>query len=300
MYRQIARNKRWSVTLIVFFALVITGIGAWLSISSASVWPLVVLLAFCGVYVWWQLRSATKHAARSAGCVEVGPSEEPRLHRVVDTLAIRAGIPKPIVCVIEDDAANAFAAAMRPDDAVVGVTRGTLRLLDDTELEGVIAHEVAHIVNYDSRVKITTFALVGSVAAIAAALAFIGWALIGTRAKGGAAMVALTLGIGSLCLAAIFGTAAFLLGPLISSGVSRQREYLADASAAELTRHPDGLSRALRKIEAQGSQLARPVAATSQFFFANPLRRGWLSALLDSHPSTAKRVERLTFMEANF
>ncbi len=302
MYRQIARNKRWSVALIVFFAAVVSAIGVWLSFGFESPWPLVVLVAFCGLYVCWQLYYATRNATRSVGGVEVAELEERRLHRTVENLAIRAGIPKPRVVLIDDDAVNAFAVSMRPNDAVVGATRGALRVLDDAELEAVVAHEISHITNYDGRVTATTFALIGSIAAVATVCGVVGAGLVAAafRSKSLMALIPLMLGGSLLILALVFGAAAFILGPLINSGVSRQREYLADASAAELTRYPEALATALRKIEVQGSELSRPVGAASSFFFAEPARRNWLSVLLDSHPPTHKRIARLAHMAQSF
>jgi len=248
MYRQIARNKRWSILLIALFCLAVIALGLFASWVFAELWPLVLLVIACPLYVWQALSHATTSAAETAGVRFVSPEEERRLHRIVETTAIRAGIPMPRIGVIDEDAPNAFAASLRPGDAVLAVTRGALELLDDSELEAVVAHEVAHIVNQDGRVTLTAFALVGSIVSLAAALLMLGWAMIRSvipEFKFGLGLINGAIGLLLLLLGAAAGIVGFLIGPLITSAVSRRREFLADASGVELTRFPDALVRAL-------------------------------------------------------
>lgn len=303
MYRQIARNRRFSILLIAVFCVAVLGLGLFTSWVFESFWPLVLLSLFCPLYVWWQLSHATEHAAKAAGWVETTPDAEPRLWRTVETTAIRAGIPMPQVGVIEDAAPNAFAASLRPEKALIGVTRGALDLLDDTELEAVIAHEVAHIVNHDGRVTLTTFALVGSIAVVAAALLAVGWAAlqggIGTLRHGVGIVIGM-VGIGISILGGIFWLVATTLGPLISAAVSRRREFLADASGVELTRFPDGLVRALEKIEAHPAGVSSRTAEVRALFIHAGDGASWLERLLGTHPPTAERVERLRAMGSSF
>src|SRR5690554_5911509 len=162
LYTAIAANKRYSVLLFVLFSVIAVGVSVWMSVVASSPWPAVIILGFTGAYTWWQFRSAVGIVAKLAGCIEVAPGEQPELYRVVQNLAIRNGMPMPKVCVINDAAANAIAVGMGPSDAVIAVTRGTLDLLTRSELEGVVAHELAHIKNLDSRVKLTIFSLVGA------------------------------------------------------------------------------------------------------------------------------------------
>ena len=155
-------------------------------------------------------------------------------------------------------------------ERVDAVTRGALDLLDDSELEAVVAHEVSHIVNQDGRVTLTAFALNGAI------------------------------GLLLLLLGAAAGIVGFLIGPLITSAVSRRREFLADASGVELTRFPDGLVRALTKIEERGGMLARPVPEVAELFIVDPTGPSWFDRLLRSHPPTSERVERLEAMAREF
>jgi len=303
MYRQIARNKRWSILLITLFCIAVIGLGLFSAWVLGEIWPLVALSIFCPLYVWWSLSHATASAATSAGWAVTDAEQQPRLHTVVATTAIRAGIPMPRVGVIDDPAPNAFAASMSPKNAVIGVTSGALDLLDDSELEAVIAHEVAHIVNQDGRVTLTTYALVGSIASLAGVLLVLGWAMLRsviTEFKFGLGLILGMLGLLMLVLGSAFALVAFTLGPLISSAVSRRREFLADASGVELTRYPDGLVRALEKITAHGTPMKVGNAEVSGLFIVNPIGDGWLAGLLGTHPSTAERVERLQVMARGF
>ena len=251
------------------------------------------------------MRAAVKSAAKLSGCVEVTAAEEPGLYRTVENLAIRLGMPTPAVCVIESSEPNALALGMSPDKALVAATRGLLNLLTDIELEGVMAHEMSHIRNYDSRVKLTIFALIGSVAVIAVALSSTGFAMLRFRGRGRLALAIALIGISLLVLASVFAIIAFLVGPLVNAAVSREREYLADTSAFEATRYADGLATALTKLEAGQADVAGPgirkvPPAINSLFFVNPERTGLLSRLLSSHPSTVKRVARLQAISQNF
>lgn len=296
MYRQIARNKRWSVLLIALFCVAVVGLGVFSAWVFGELWPFWALLIFCPLYVWHSLATATKAATDTAGWAAADAEQQPRLHKVVETTAIRAGIPMPRVGVIDDPAPNAFAASLSPKNAVIGVTTGALDLLDDSELEAVVAHEVAHIVNQDGRVTLTTFALVGSIASLAGILLVLGWAMMRsviTEFKFGLGLILGMLGLLMIILGAAFALVAFVLGPLISSAVSRRREFLADASGVELTRFPDGLVRALEKIEAHPAKLSTASFEVRGLFFVNSYGEGWFAALLGSHPPVAERVERL-------
>jgi len=303
MYRQIARNKRWSILIIALFCIAVIGLGLFSVWVLGELWPLVALVIFCPLYVWWSLSHATASAADSAGWAVADAEQQPRLHSVVETTAIRAGIPMPRVGVIDDPAPNAFAASMSPKNAVIGVTNGALDLLDDSELEAVIAHEVAHIVNQDGRVTLTTYALVGSIASVAGVLIVLGWAMMRSvveQFRFGLGLILGMLGLLMLFLGSAFALVAFALGPLISSAVSRRREFLADASGVELTRYPDGLVRALEKITAHGTPMKSATAEVSGLFIVNPIGDGWLAGLLGTHPPLAERVERLRAMGREF
>ena len=224
---------------------------------------------------------------------EVGPNEELELRNVVETLAIGLGIPVPKIHLIEDSAPNAFATGRDPKHASIAVTRGLLDKLDRTELEGVIAHELSHVGNHDIRVMLLVTVLVGSVALLADTL----WRSMfwsggrRSRDRGGGGAILAVIAIALAVLIPIVAT-------LIQFAVSRQREYLADASAALLTRYPAGLASALRKIAADKEVLEVANKATAPLYIANPLKDApaLFDSLFDTHPPVRERIKRLEAM----
>ncbi len=224
---------------------------------------------------------------------QLGADEEPQLRNVAETLAIGLGIPTPKLYVIEDSAPNAFATGRDPKHASVVVTRGLLDKMDRTELEGVIAHELSHVGNRDIRVMLLVTILVGTVALLA------DWTLRATfwgggrrgRDRGGGGSILLLVGIVLAILTPVIAT-------LIQLAVSRQREYLADASGALLTRYPQGLAAALRKIAADKEALEVANKATASLYIANPLKDApaTFDHLFDTHPPIEERIKRLEAM----
>jgi heat shock protein HtpX len=218
--------------------------------------------------------------------------DNPELFRIVENLAITAGLPMPKVYIIPDDSPNAFATGRDPNHSSIAVTTGLLQSLEKKELEGVIAHELSHIGNRDSLLMVVVVVLVG-VIAIASDLFFrIGfWGGFGKdENNGGSNGVTLLIGLMIAILAPIMAT-------LIQLAISRKREYLADANAALLTRYPEGLANALRKI----SEYKKPVRyandATSLLFIMNSKKkRSWFSSLLDTHPPVEERIKALESM----
>ena len=225
---------------------------------------------------------------------ELAPGEEPQLRNIVETLAIGLGTPPPALYLIDDSAPNAFATGRDPTHASVAVTRGLLDKMDRTELEGVLAHEMSHVVNRDIRVMLLVTVLVGSVALISDWLMRSLWWGGGRRRdrdRGGGAGIILLVAIVLAILTPIIAT-------LIQLAVSRQREYLADASGALLTRYPEGLASALRKIAADSDPLEVANKATANLYIANPLKDAphFLDGLFDTHPPLAERIRRLEAM----
>jgi len=224
---------------------------------------------------------------------EIGPDQEKVLHDVVETLALGLGIPTPKLYVIEDSAPNAFATGRDPRHASVAVTRGLLDKMDRTELEGVIAHELSHVGNRDIRVMLLVTILVGTVALLADWMwrSFF-WTRGGRRERDG----------GGNAIIAVIAIALALLTPIIATliqlAVSRQREYLADASGALLTRYPSGLASALRKIAADPEPLEAANKATASLYIANPLKDApaFFDHLFDTHPPIEERIRRLEAM----
>jgi heat shock protein HtpX len=200
----------------------------------------------------------------------------------------------PQIYVISDPAPNAFATGRDPEHAIVAATTGLLEIMDDSELEGVMAHELGHVRNYDIRVSMVVFGLVVAVGFISdmfLRMAFFGGGR--NNNNGGGNPVVL-----------VFGLVAMIIAPLVASmvqmAVSRQREYLADATSAMTTRHPDALARALEKLEAYGRPMRRQNTSMSHLWIADPLKPGIIDRLFSTHPPIAERVERLHAMGRTF
>src|SRR5439155_26929341 len=223
---------------------------------------------------------------------EVSEQQEPQLHHVVEALVIGAGIPKPKIYVIEDSAPNAFATGRDPKHSSVAVTRGLLTKLDRTELQGVIAHELSHVRNFDIRVMLIVAVLLGMVALISDWIfRSMFWGGRGRdRDRGGNPIL--------LVVAIVLAMLTPIIAQLIQLAVSRRREYLADASGALRTRYPAGLANALRKIAADRDALEVAKKATAQLYIANPLHDEprFLDGLFDTHPPIQERIKRLEAM----
>lgn len=217
------------------------------------------------------------------------------LYTVTENVALAAGIPKPAVYVIEDSALNAFATGRDPKHAVICVTRGLIERLDRRELEGVIAHEMSHIKNFDTRLMAIVAVLVGMVAFLADWFMRSLWWGRGRRDRSGDRGGGLLLIIGI-----IFAVISPLIATLIQLAVSRKREFLADASGALLTRNPQELASALKKISQDKEVLEAATNATAHLFIANPFKGkefgAWLSGLFDTHPPIVERIKTLESM----
>ena len=223
---------------------------------------------------------------------ELGPDEEQKLRDIIESLALGLGIPTPKIYVIEDSAPNAFATGRDPQHASIAVTRGLLDKLDRTELEGVIAHELSHVGNRDIRVMVLVVVLVGTVALLADWMwRSMFWGRGRDRDRGGGGAIIAVIAIALAVLTPIIAT-------LIQLAVSRQREYLADASGALLTRYPPGLASALRKIAADKEPLEVANKATAALYIANPLKDApaFFDHLFDTHPPIEERIKRLEAM----
>lgn len=245
------------------------------------------VLAGAAVYALISYLMSSKLALTLNGAHEIVKRDNPRLYRIVENLAITEGLPTPKIYVIEDRAPNAFATGRNPNSAVVGVTTGLLDIMDDQELEGVIAHELGHIKNYDIRVAMAAFAMVAVVGLLADIMLRMAWFRDDDNNNNG--QLFFILGIVAAILAPLAAT-------LIQLAISRRREYLADATGALTTRYPEGLARALDKIGKAGSTLKRQNTSTAHFFFANPLKGGNIATLFSTHPPVADRIQRLRSM----
>ncbi|MCX7521855.1 M48 family metalloprotease [Microbacterium sp. STN6] len=302
MYRAIARNKRNTVFIILIFFAIIGGL-AYLAnyvYGNGGYTILIVVLVIAAFYAWIQYFSASGQAVAMSGAVEIQKSDNPRLWRVVENLSIATGTPMPKVYIVNDPAPNAFATGRDPQHAIVAATTGLLDIMDDSELEGVMAHELGHVRNYDIRVSMIVFGLVvaiGFIADIFLRMAFFGGFGGGRDNNRGG-------GGGGNPIILIIGLAAMIVAPLVASlvqlAVSRQREYLADATGAFTTRHPDALASALNKLAEYGRPMKKQNSSMSHLWIADPLKPGIVSRLFSTHPPIPERIERLQKIGGSF
>jgi heat shock protein HtpX len=300
VYEQIAANKRKTVLLVLLAIGLLGAVGYVLGLMFFS-GPagLVVALAIALVMALVSYFSGDRIVLASARAREVSPQEQPRLHNIVEGLSIAAGIPKPRVYVVPERALNAFATGRDPEHAAVAVTEGLLESLNRVELEGVIGHEIAHVVDRDILLGTVVATLVGAVVLLSEFFMRSWWWGGGGRRRGsgggGANAIVFAIGLVLLILAPI-------IGQLVRLAVSRNREYLADAQGALLTRYPPGLASALRKI-AEGATIPMRSAnnATAHLWLNQPSRiegerMGTLERLFSTHPPIAERIRRLEEM----
>jgi heat shock protein HtpX len=293
-----AANKRNTFILLSMFILAVSGVAIWVGFLFEAVWIPILVVIYLLVFTAVQYRFASREIMHLIGALPVKRSEQAELWKLVENLSIREGLPMPRLYLIFDSAPNALAAGTSPDKAVIAVTSGLLELLSKAELEAVLAHEFGHIKNYDIRVKTVVFGLLGAVAFIA----LMGWTLVSssmasTQAAAGGknpvGAISISLGIIGAAVAAVAGLLSHVLGPLVRAAISRQREYLADASAVETTRQPKALIAALEKLGDAGQKLARAQPSTAHLFFTSPLRGRVATFFTATHPSIQKRIERI-------
>ena len=296
IYDAVAANRWRTVALIVVFTGILTALGyvvgeVFAPGGGIAVVPLA--LGFSGLSATASYFAGDKLVLAQSQARELAPGEEPQLRNIVETLSIGLGITPPRIYLIDDTAPNAFATGRDPKHASIVVTRGLLDKLDRTELEGVIAHELSHVVNRDIRVMLLVTVLVGTVALLS------DWMLRSFAWGGGARRGRDRSGGGIILIVAIvLAILTPIVAALIQLAVSRQREYLADASGALLTRYPPGLANALRKIAADTEALEVANKATASLYIANPLKDAprALDGLFDTHPPIAERIRRLEAM----
>lgn len=289
MYSEIASNKRRTV-VIMFGFLGFAVVLAWLFgkiYQSPGLTYGVIIGAV--VYALISYFAGSRWSLALNGAQEIQKSDNPRLWRTVENIAITDGLPMPRVFIINDPAPNAFATGRNPDHSAVCATAGLLEIMNDQELEGVIAHEMGHVKNYDIRVNMIAFALGAVVSVIADILLRLTFFRGDDREEQGNQLF-LIIGIVAAILAPLIAT-------LIQLAISRKREYLADATGALTTRYPEGLASALQKIENTGSVLRKQNTATAHFFFANPLRNHGVTNLFSTHPPIEERIRRLRTMD---
>lgn len=291
MYKAIAANKRNTILIIAMFIALIAGLGYAFSVVYGSTGIFWGTLVGATVYAFIQYFAAAKLALTMNGAKEIQKRDNPRLYRMVENLAITNGMPMPKVYVVDDPAPNAFATGRDPSHAHVAATTGILELMDDRELEAVMAHEMGHVQNYDIRVMMIVFGLVSAIGLIADIFLRMMW--FGGDNDNPPHPIFLLLGI----LAAIL---APVIAILVQAAVSRQREYLADATGAMTTRDPEALASALLKLGGTSTATRRQNSSTAHLFFANPLRGKSLAKLFSTHPPIEERVARLRSIGGSF
>lgn len=289
MYSSIAANKRKTVFMMLAFVLLVAGLG-WLFgelYGQPAITPFVLIGSL--IYVLISYYSSSSLAMSMNGAHQIQKRDNPRLWRIVENLSITNGMPMPKVYIIDDPAPNAFATGRNPQHAIVGATTGILDMLNDSELEGVMAHEMGHVKNYDIRVSMVAFALVAVISILADIMLRMTFYRGSDDDDSSSSSLFFVIGIAGAILAPIVAT-------LIQLAISRRREYLADATGALTTRYPEGLASALEKIGKYGRPMQKQNPSTAHLFFSNPLKKGSLAALFSTHPPIADRIARLSEM----
>jgi heat shock protein HtpX len=287
VYSAIASNKRKTVFILTVFVLFV-GALSWLLGKIYGSGTAYAVLVIGLVYAAISYFAGSRWSLAVNGAQQIQKADNPRLWRLVENLAITDGLPMPKVYIMDDPAPNAFATGRNPEHSSVCVTAGLLDIMDDNELEGVLAHELGHIKNYDIRVSMIAFALAAVIALLADAILRLTW--FRDRDDRENNQIFMIVGIAAAIVAPLVAT-------LIQLAISRKREYLADATGALTTRYPEGLASALEKIEQTGSAVRKQNTATAHFFFANPLKGHSITNLFSTHPPIADRIARLKHME---
>ncbi len=291
MYKAIAANKRNTVIIMALFVGLISAIGWAISYIYGNTNILYFVIAGVGIYTLIQYFNADKLSVAMTGARQIEKSDNPRFYRIVENLAITTGLPTPKIYIIDDPAPNAFATGRDPKHAIVAATSGLIDLMNDNELEAVMAHEMGHVQNYDIRVSMITFGLVSAIGLLTDII--LRMFIFGDRDNNNNSPIGMIIGIIVIILAPI-------IAAIIQLAVSRQREYLADATSAMTTRNPDAMISALKKLQAQGKPMARQSSSTAHLFIINPLKPGFMNKLFSTHPPIEDRIARLQASEGKF
>lgn len=294
MYEQIASNKRLSYLIIFVFILLIVAMGYVFGQLTYFGYTGVALAAIIAIGMsWGSYYYSDQLVLKMSKARPVEKSEFPQVLNIVEAIAIAAGVPTPKMYVIDNPSPNAFATGRDPEHSAIAVTTGLIKKLKRIELEGVIAHEMSHIKNYDIRFMTLTVVMVGVVLLLSDWLMYSFW-FGGRRREGGGGQIGAIIAIAGIALVIL----APLFAQLIRFAISRKREFLADASGAMLTRYPDGLASALGKISSDKVQLKSANKATASLYIVTPLREGKrkIRSVFDTHPPIEERVKRLKEM----
>jgi len=292
LYTQVDSNNRKTWLYLFGFLILITGLGwliSYLMQNQLILWLAVALSIGLSFFSYWYSDKIVL-AISKAKLIE--KKDNPELYRLVENLCITAGLPLPKIYIIQDNQPNAFATGRNPQHGVIAFTTGLLAELDRVELEGVVAHELAHIGNKDILLSTMVVVMVGVVVIITDfffRMAFFG----GGRDSGQARIIMIVIALALAILAP-------LLAQMMKMAISRKREFLADATGALLTRHPDGLARALEKISRNATPLKTANDATSHLFIISPFKgkesKSWIHRLFMTHPPIEERIAKLREM----
>ncbi len=292
MYKDIGQNKRRTIYIMLFFVIFVVVI-IWLFVKFLNGNLSIFYGGMAGALIYTGLSYyfGSRMALAVNRAKKITKKDNPTLWQTVENLSISDGLPMPAVYIMQDSAPNAFATGRDQNHSAVCVTTGLLEIMNKNELEGVISHELSHIKNYDMRVNMIAFALTAVISLLADIIIQIVW-FGGDERDSANNQIFMFMGIVAAILAPIVAS-------FIQLAISRQREYLADASGAMTTRYPEGLISALQKISKVGSATKVQNSSTAHMFFANPLKKHIVSGLFSTHPPIKERIKRLQEMEGN-
>jgi len=298
LYKQIASNKRktWVLLIVFFLLLAIVGYAVGFLFMNSGIWGVTVAMIIGFIYALTMIFQSTEIVMSMNGAREVDRNEEPVLYHVVEDMAMVAQIPMPRVYVIDDAGLNAFATGSNPQNAAVAATSGLLEIMNREELESVIGHEVSHIRNLDIRISTIAVALASAITLLSSMAGRMMWWGGASRSRrnsdrdsGGLEVILLVISLLAIVLAPLAAT-------LVQLAISRQREFLADASSVELTRNPQGMINALLKLENSQPMTHHVDDASSALYINDPQKPGFLKKLFYTHPPISERIERLKHM----
>ena len=293
MYKEIDANKRKTWLIMLVFLAIITGLSVLIADLMGETYISLYVIFIALIYAFIQYFIASKMALFMAGAKPIELRDNPRFYRIVENLSITTGLPMPKVYVIDDPSPNAFATGRDPQHAAVAATTGLIDMMTDRELEGVMAHEMAHVGNYDIKVSMIAFGLVAAISVlcdIGLRIAIRG-ADSSDDDRANAVLLAVAL------VAAVFGP---IIAMMVQMAVSRNREYLADATAALTTRDPESLASALTKLSENKTTLRNQNPSMANMYINNPLKKGWLAKMTSTHPPIEERIARLQQMAGQF
>ena len=298
LYKQIASNKRktWVLLIVFFLLLAIVGYAVGFLFMNSGIWGVTVAMIIGFIYALTMIFQSTEIVMSMNGAREVDRNEEPVLYHVVEDMAMVAQIPMPRVYVIDDPGLNAFATGSNPQNAAVAATSGLLEIMNREELEAVIGHEVSHIRNLDIRISTIAVALASAITLLSSMAGRMMWWGGASRSRrsndrdgGGIEVILLVISLLAIVLAP-------LAENLVQLAISRQREFLADASSVELTRNPQGMINALLKLDNSQPMSHHVDDASSALYINDPQKPGFLKKLFYTHPPISERIERLKNM----